>query len=136
MPKPVAALVGRTLLASIFVASALTKIVSAEDVRDVLIAHYLPASPAVGIALVVGSGLLELLGAALLLLGYRARFGVALLVAALIPATFVYHFSMGEENQIVHLLKNVSILGGLILVWAFGPGDLSFDARRPGARAP
>lgn len=132
----VAAWIGRTLLASIFVASAFTKLVAASDVRDVLIAHYLEASPAVGTVLVVGSGLLELLGAAFLLLGYRTRFGVALLVLALIPATFLYHFSMGEENQVVHLLKNVSILGGLILVWAFGPGDLSLDARRPGARAP
>jgi putative oxidoreductase len=131
-----AALIGRTLLASIFVASGFTKLVAASDVRDVLIAHYLPTSPALGTALVVGSALLELLGAALLLLGYRTRWAVALLVVALIPATFVYHFSMGEENQIVHLLKNLSILGGLILVWAFGPGDLSLDARRPGARAP
>jgi putative oxidoreductase len=132
----VAAWIGRTLLASIFVASALTKLVAASDVRDVLIAHYLKASPGVGMVLVVGSGLLELLGAAFVLLGYRTRLGVALLVLALIPATFLYHFSMGEENQVVHLLKNVSILGGLILVWAFGPGDLSLDARRPGARAP
>jgi putative oxidoreductase len=131
----IAAWIGRTLLASIFVASGLMKLVSASDVRDVLIAHYLPTSPAVGTAVVIGSGLLELLGAALVLLGYKTRWGVALLVVALIPATFLYHFSMGEENQIVHLLKNVSILGGLLLLWAFGPGDLSLDARRPRARA-
>jgi putative oxidoreductase len=132
----VAALIGRVLLASIFVASGLVKLGSAGDVRDVLIAHYFETSPALGMALVVGSGLLELLGAASLVVGYRTRWGAVLLGAALIPATFVYHFSMGEENQMVHLLKNASILGGLVLVWAFGPGDLSLDAKREGARAP
>jgi putative oxidoreductase len=131
-----AALIGRTLLASIFAASGLVKLLSSEDVRDVLIAHYLPVSPGLGTAVVVGSGLLELMGGVLLILGFRTRWAVALLMAALIPATFLYHFSMGEENQVVHLLKNVSILGGLLLVWAFGPGDLSLDARRSGARAP
>jgi putative oxidoreductase len=132
----IAALLGRTLLASIFAASALIKLVSTGEVRDVLIAHYLETSPEIGTALVLGSGLLELLGALLLLLGYRTRLGVALLVASLIPATFLYHLSMGEENQIVHLFKNVSILGGLLLVWAFGPGDLSLDAWRAGVRGP
>lgn len=133
---PIAAWIGRSLLAAIFVASGFAKLFSPTDVRDVLVAHYLPISPGLGLALVFGSGLLELVGAALLLLGYRTRVGVALLVLALIPATFVYHFSIGEENQIVHLLKNISILGGLVLVWAFGPGDLSLDARRPHSRAP
>jgi len=132
----IAALIGRTLLASIFAASGIVKLVSSEDVRDVLIAHYLPVSPGLATALVIGSALVELLGAFLLILGFRTRWAVGLLVAALIPATFLYHFSMGEENQVVHLLKNVSILGGLLLVWASGPGDLSVDARRSSARAP
>jgi hypothetical protein len=43
-----AALIGRTLLASIFAASGLIKLISFEDVRDVLIAHYLPVSPGLG----------------------------------------------------------------------------------------
>lgn len=132
----IAALIGRALLASIFAASGLIKLLSSDDVRDVLIAHYLPVSPGIGTAVVIGSALFELLGAVLLILGFRTRWAVAFLVAALIPATFLYHFSIGEENQVVHLLKNVSILGGLLLVWGFGPGDLSLDARRSGARAP
>lgn len=125
-----AALSGRILLSSIFVASGIVKLVSTEAVRDVLVAHYLSASDAVGTALVIGSGLLELAGAALVILGLRTRLGVILLVLALIPATFLYHFAMGDEDQLVHFLKNASILGGLVLVWAFGPGELSLDAQR------
>ena len=128
------ALIGRVLLASIFFASGVIKLVSTEGVRDVLIAHYFPTSPAVGTALVIGSGLLELVGAALLIAGFRTRLAVICLAITLIPATFLYHFSMGEENQIVHFLKNASILGGLMLVGAFGPGDLSVDGRRKGSR--
>jgi putative oxidoreductase len=132
----VTALIGRVLLASIFVASGLVKLVSYGDVRDVLIAHYLDISPTLGAVLVIGSGLVELTGAILLILGFRTRWGAAILVAALIPATFVYHLSIGEEDQVVHLLKNAAILGGLLLVWALGPGELSLDARRSNVSAP
>jgi uncharacterized membrane protein YphA (DoxX/SURF4 family) len=80
------ALAGRILMASIFVASGLVKLLSASDVRDVLIAHHLDVSPALGMALVVGSALLELAGAVLLILGLRTRLGVGLLmVGALGP---------------------------------------------------
>ena len=127
------ALIGRILLASIFLASAVVKLVSAGEVRDVMLAHYLDTSPAIGLALVVASGLVEIAGASLLILGYRTRLAVLLLALALLPATFVYHFSMGEEDQMVHFLKNTSILGGLLLVGAFGPGGISVDARRSGA---
>lgn len=126
----ITALIGRVLLASIFIASAIVKLTAAGEVRDVMIAHYLDTSPALGLAIVVGSALVELAGSFLLVLGLRTRWAVVLLGIALIPATFVYHFSMGEEDQIVHLLKNTSILGGLLLVGAFGPGELSLDARR------
>lgn len=126
----ITALIGRVFLASIFVASGVIKLLAAGEVRDVMIAHYLDVSPAIGLALVIGSGLVELVGATLLILGFRTRLAVVFLVIALIPATFVYHFSMREEDQIVHFLKNASILGGLIMVGAFGPGDLSLDSKR------
>ncbi|MGH9197190.1 MAG: DoxX family protein, partial [Acidimicrobiia bacterium] len=34
------------------------------------------------------------------------------------------------QGQMIHFLKNIAMIGGLMFVAAFGPGPLSFDARR------
>ena len=130
MMQSVVVLLGRVLIAAIFLVSGAVKIVEFADVRDVLTAHFLPVGDALAGALVLGSAVLEVLGALSLILGFRTRWGVVLLVAALLPATFAFHVEMADENQVVHFLKNFSILGGLLLVAVFGPGSISVDERR------
>ena len=124
------ALVGRVLLAGIFLVSGIVKIVEFGNVRDVMTAHFLPVSDVLASALILGSVLLEVLGALSLILGFRTKWGTALLVVALLPATFVFHVEMGDENQIVHFFKNFAILGGLLLVAAFGPGSIRLGEHR------
>jgi len=68
---------------------------------------------------------LELIGGLLLLLGVRERIGAALLLLMLIPTTILYHqfwfveSSLRELQQIM-FLKNLGIIGGLILVLLHG----------------
>lgn len=62
----------------------------------------------------------ELGGGLSILLGYREKLGAVLLILFLIPATILMHqfwFAEGgvRELQLVHFLKNLAILGGLIL---------------------
>ena len=78
---------------------------------------------------------LEILGAISVLTGWKARWGAAALVAFLVPVTLVFHnfwAYQGAEAQLqmVQLLKNVGIGGGLLAIFAAGPGALSVDARR------
>ena len=123
-------LVARSLVASVFLASAILKIMDFENVRDVMIAHYLPVSDGVATVLLVGSTVFEAAGAVMLIAGFHTRMAVAMLIVALAPATFVFHVGMSDERETVHFLKNLSILGGLLAVAALGPGPLSFDANR------
>jgi putative oxidoreductase len=122
--------VGRLLLAAPFVLAGPT--------------HFNPAvigfAAAQGVpyasVLVPLSGLLAAAGGLSILLGYRARLGAALVVLFLIPVTLVMHRFWGvpdpmmTQMQQAMFMKNFSMLGGVLLVWYFGAGPLSFDARR------
>jgi putative oxidoreductase len=85
---------------------------------------------------VPASGLLALAGALSILLGYRARIGAWLLVLFLVPVTlamhnfWAVHDPMMAQIQMAMFMKNVSILGGALLISQFGSGPLSVDARR------
>lgn len=65
-----------------------------------------------------------LLGSALLISGYKIKIGALLLILFLVPVTITFHSNIADPNEIVHLLKNIGILGGLLMVLSFGGGDL------------
>lgn len=77
------------------------------------------------------SGILALLGGLSILLGYRARIGALLLMIFLIPVTFMMHNywtisdPMMHQIQMAMFMKNLSMLGGAILIFNFGSGPLS-----------
>jgi putative oxidoreductase len=92
-------------------------------------------SKGVPTALLAAATVLELLGAISVLTGWKTRWGAAALVAFLVPVTLVFHnfwAVQGAEAQLqtVEFLKNVGIGGGLLAIFAAGPGALSVDARR------
>lgn len=75
--------------------------------------------------LLLGGTLLELGGGALLLLGIREKLGAALLLLFLIPTTILMHqfwFTEdgGKDVQAISFLKNMAIIGGLIMVALHG----------------
>src|SRR5580704_9002994 len=82
------------------------------------------------------SGVLAIAGGLSILLGYRAKLGAWLLVLFLIPVTLMMHKfwtvtdPMMAQIQMVMFMKNVSMLGGALLISHFGAGPFSLDARR------
>src|SRR5713101_7834840 len=86
------------------------------------------------------SGILALAGGLSILLGYHARLGAWLLVLFLVPVTAVMHNfwvvkdPMMAQMQQAMFFKNLSLLGGSLLIAYFGAGPLSLDARREAVR--
>lgn len=82
------------------------------------------------------SGVLALLGGLSILLGYRAKLGAWLIVLFLVPVTLMMHKfwtvtdPMMAQMQMVMFMKNVSIMGGALLISQFGAGPWSLDNRR------
>jgi putative oxidoreductase len=82
------------------------------------------------------SGLIALVGGLSILLGYRAKIGAWLIALFLILVTPAMHKfwtvadPMMAQVQMVMFFKNVSMLGGALLISQFGAGPWSLDSRR------
>ena len=118
-------LAGRLLLALMFLISGLNKIADPAGTQQYMAAMGMTVGTT---WFYVGAIVVELAGSLSLLLGYRARAGGWLLVLFLVPATLIFHTNVADPNQMIHLLKNLSVMGGLLYVAVYGAGGLSMDA--------
>jgi putative oxidoreductase len=134
---------GRILLSGIFLISALQEMLDwksteqyflqsatrwmnsfqADEKMASFLADIFPLFPWFLLAAVV----FKIVGSLLLILGCSVRLGATLLILFLIPATVVVHcfWALPPQEQsleLVMFMKNVSILGGLFVVLAFGRG--------------
>ena len=69
----------------------------------------------------------QLLGSLSLLLGYKIKIGALLLIIFLIPATLMFHNFVIDGEQLNAFLKNVGLIGGLLMVIYTGAGAASLD---------
>ena len=79
------------------------------------------------------SGVIALMGGLSVLVGYQARLGAWLLVLFLVPVTLVMHNFWAAPAAAVAIekamfMKNLTMLGGALLISYFGAGPLSLDA--------
>lgn len=126
--KDVAALVGRVLLALLFVWAGYGKITDYAGTADFMASAGVPM---IGVLLPL-SLVVELGGALALIIGWKTRWAALALVAFSVVATLTFHnfWAMKPEAVMMNALlfyKNVAVIGGLLMVWAFGPGRLSVD---------
>lgn len=122
-----ATLAGRVGLGLLFVVSGFGKITGFAGTAGYMASKGMPMAE----ALLVGAIAIELVGGLMLLAGFKARWAALAIAAFLVPTTLVFHSPVGPEAQaqMTQFLKNLSILGGMLYVAAFGPGAWSVDRR-------
>jgi len=82
---------------------------------------------------VPAAGILAFLGGVSILLGYRARFGAFLVLVFLVPVTLIMHKFWGIADaqqammQKANFMKNVSLMGGALMIMYYGSGPASLD---------
>ncbi|HHY6931021.1 TPA: DoxX family protein [Burkholderia ambifaria] len=123
-------LVGRTLIAAIFFISGFGKLMAPDATMAYIGSLGLPA-PALGL---IGAMVLELAGAAFLVIGYKTRVVALVLAAYAVVTALIFHHALADQNQMFHFLKNLAMAGGLLQVVAFGAGAFSLDNRRAPAK--
>ena len=122
------ALVGRILLGLIFVLSGFQKLMGFSGVAAAIAGKGLPMPEVLAVLTVV----IELGAGLLLVVGWKARWAAFLLFLFIIPVSLVFHNFWAMEGaqaamNKIQFLKNVSIMGGMLLAAAFGPGRYSID---------
>lgn len=104
--------IARALLGLVFLHALLGKLTGFGAVSAKIAAKGLPFP-----SLLLGAAVVLLaVGAALLISGWKRRLGAVLLVVFLIPTTLIFHGAVAELPERIQLLKNVAIIGGLLLV--------------------
>ena len=118
-----AELVGRILLASLFLLSGLSKLGAYGAT-----AAYMSSAGVPG-ALLPAVIAVELLGSLAVIVGWKTRIAAALLAGFSLLAAFLFHNNFADQIQMIMFLKNVSIAGGFLLVVANGAGAVSLYRR-------
>jgi putative oxidoreductase len=122
-------LVGRILIATLFLMSGIGKIPGWEGT-----AHYMAAKgvPMVTVALAL-TILIEIGGSLMIIAGFKARIGAAALFLWMIPVTLMMHDfwnmadAMQARIQMIMFNKNVALMGTMLLIMAFGSGPKSIS---------
>ncbi|QDC45113.1 DoxX family protein [Methylophilus medardicus] len=121
---------GRVLLSLIFIISGITKVMDpAGTIAYIESAHLPMPTLAYVVALFVELGL----GLALLV-GYRSQLAAAGIALFTFVTALMFHSNMADPVQVIMFLKNTTIIGGLLVVIAFGPGGYSVDGPQPMAQ--
>jgi putative oxidoreductase len=118
-----AALAARLLLAVIFFTSSIAKIGSWSGNVEYVRSHHVPL-PSIAVA---GALAVELATWMAFATGFGARAAAAAAFVYMIPVTLVFHSFLSTSFQ-----KNLGIMGGLLMVAAFGPGALAIGRRARG----
>ena len=126
--RDAAALVGRLLLAAIFIMSGFGKLTSFAGTAGYIASKGLPlpeVGAAIAIAVELGLGLL-------VAFGFKTRWSALVIAVFTLAAGFLFHAFWQEAPEArmgdyINFWKNVSIAGGFLLLWAFGPGRYSID---------
>ena len=119
-----ATLLGRLLLAALFVLEGWSKIRGYAPAAAYMERYSVPGAllPAV-IALELGGGLL-------LAIGWQTRLAALALAAFCVLAAVLFHANLADRSQLLHFEKDLAIAGGLLALFAFGAGRYSVDAMR------
>ncbi|RSZ55826.1 DoxX family protein [Massilia atriviolacea] len=115
--------IGRLLLAAIFIFSGVGKILAPAATIGYIEAMGLPLA-SVGLVVAIA---VEVVGGLMLALGFKTRLVALGLALFSIVTGLAFHNAIGDQNQLIHLLKNLSMAGGLLQVVAFGAGAYSLD---------
>ncbi len=119
-----AALLGRLLLVVIFVMGGYSKISGYDGT-----AAYMQSAGVPGFLLPLVI-LTELGGGLLIVFGFQTRLAALALAGFCLVSALVFHSNLGDMSQFINFMKNLSMTGGFLMLFANGAGAWSLDGRR------
>lgn len=123
-------LIARILLAAIFLWSGYGKVMHFDYVLADMVKHGVPVA---NVALMLTIAV-ELLASSLLVLGWKARIAALALFVWMIPVTYLYHAywavpAAEQYIQQIMFMKNLAIMGGLLMIASCGTGNFSLSRK-------
>ena len=122
----VVVLIGRILLAAIFILAGFGKLSDINGTVGYFSMYNIPG----GMVTAVGVGLVEFLGGLGILVGFQTRIVAWVMAVFSVATALVAHMNWADMMQLINFQKNLAIAGGFLVLATYGPGALSVDARR------
>lgn len=127
LSKTYAPLLGRILFSFIFLQSGYDKIANFSKTAALMTSKGMPMAELLlvpAIVILLGGGLM-------ILFGWQARWGALALLMFMVPATLIFHSYWAypeaqQLNQFHHLVKNVALMGALLMIIGLGAGPMIF----------
>jgi len=124
----IAAFLGRLLLALLFVVSGVGKILDPSQTAQAMQQASLPGNMALGV------GIFEVVAGVFLAVGIMTRL-VSFLLAGFVALTILFfHHDFGTQEGMGAVLSHLAIIGGLLVVFAYGHMRWSYDHMRAARR--
>jgi len=123
-------LLGRILIALIFLLSGFGKITGFAGTAGYMASKGIPMAELLLTITIV----IELGGALMIIAGFKARLAALALFLWMIPVTFIFHnfWAMPADQAMIQqimFMKNLSIMGAMLYIAAFGSGPMSVDKK-------
>ena len=119
-------LAARVCLCLIFLKAGISHLLAFNSTVEMMTNKGLPISNVLLLFTVV----FQLWGGVSLLLGYKVKIGSVLLIVFLIPATVIFHNPIADPSEINNFLKNIGLIGGLLMFIYSGSGALSIEEQK------
>ena len=112
---------GRIFISTLFIVEAIKKFLFKEETIFYMEDYGVPE------ILFYPSLIIELVFPIFLILGYKTKISAFVMFIFTIIVTIVFHNEFGNHMQLIALLKNLSIAGGLLIVASNEPKGFSLD---------
>jgi putative oxidoreductase len=124
-------LVGRVLLALIFIIAGFGKITGFEGTVGYMQAYNVPMTQVLAVLAII----VDLGGGLMIAVGWKARWAAAAIFIFVLIASFIFHAFWAvpadqAQLQNIMFMKNLAIMGGMLYIIVYGSGPLSVDKNR------
>jgi len=120
----IVAFIGRLMIALLFVISGAGKLMDPSRTAGMMQSVGLPGNMALGV------GVFEVVAGLLLALGWMTRLASILLAGFIGLTILFYHHDFGTKEGMGAFLSHLAIMGGLLVVFAYGQMRWSYDHMR------
>lgn len=114
---------GRVFISLIFVMSGLSKMSNYANTAGWMDAMGVPGGL---LPFVIA---LEVLGGLAIIIGWQTRAVAFLLAGFCVLSAVIFHNNFGDQNEMIHFMKNIAMAGGFLFLTAHGAGTFSLDNR-------
>jgi len=117
-------LLARIFISLIFLWSGLQKIFHFSATQQYMAMHKMPVTA----LLLIGAIIVEIGGGLAIFFGFKTKWAALIVALYLIPATLIFHGHISDQTQLLQFLKNLTTIGGLLMLTAFDGGKFSLTA--------